>query len=1064
MKLPEVSVRRPVMTMMFFLALYILGVMSFYLLPIDVMPDLEVPSITVITQYPGAGAEDVEEMVTKPLENNLATVTNLDEIRSTSIEEYSVINLKFTWGTNMDSALVDCRDKVAFLGPYLPSDVEDSVFLRLDMTMFPVIIYGVTAGESYPQLYDILNDQVSPILKRRPGVALTQVLGAPSREIRVSLDPNRLAAHNLSTQKIVQAIRYENVTFPAGDIKFGKTDYSLRVPGEFQNLDELKHVVVDIKNGVPIYLKDVAAVEDTFKELDRVLRMNKTTGTMLIIQKASGSNTVQVVKEVKKGMEEVKRLVPPDVRFVELMDSSEFIQRSIDNLYEVVVYACIFVILVVLVFLRNIRATFIIALSIPFSLIVSFIFLYVMGYTINTMSVSSLAIAIGLVVDDTIVVLENIFRHRLKGVPPRRAAVFAASEVGLAVSASTFTIIAIILPVLFVPGITGVMFKQFGLVTSLVIGISLLVSLTLTPMLASQLFKKPLDAAARPRNILEKGFHYTEQWLNRLEEKYSDLLAWALSRKKIILLGGAGIFLLSLLTIPFLGTEFFPQIDQGQVSGVVELPSGTRIEDTAKVIDEMEQIIQEKVPESRMVFVRAGESETGFGLAFGQREAVNIISFGIRLSPKKERSRSQYDVSHDLSREFRKIPGVETVDLTPHDPFAEMFAGGVKPIRIEIYGHDLEEDYEAARKVQKILEQTPGTGDVTISLQMGNPELWVQVDRAKASRLGLQFGLIGDTIRTSFYGVIASRYREGGKEYNIFVNLEPEYRQKLEDLGNLRIPVGTSISLPVSIPGLESGSVPLKNLAQIVPATGPLSIERKNQERVIKVESALYQRPLNDVINDIKKPLSLVPIPAGVNLVIAGYAQEQQESFRILAIVFVLGLLLVYMVMAGQFESLMHPFVIIFSVPFAITGVVWGHYLFGKNFGLISFVGLIMLIGIVVKNAIVLIDYTNILRSRGMDIESAIKEAGKIRLRPVLMTSLTAILAMIPLIVAGGEGAEIWAPMGVSVACGLTVSLIITLVFVPTMYSVLERKTELKGYEERVTGIAFKEEEQQEEE
>ena len=1057
MKLPEMSVRRPVLVSMFFIGLTLLGTMSFYLLPIDTMPDLEVPNLVVITQYPGAAAVDVEQTVTKTLENALAAVSNLDEIKSTSTEEYSVINLKFTWGTNMNTALVDARDKVSFIKTYLPPDVKDSVFLRIDMSMYPVLIYGVSAQQNYGNLSDILDNQVSPALKRLPGVALTQTIGAPVREIRVNLNQDRLAAYKISPDKVVQAIRYENLNIPAGDIKFGKTDYILRVPGEFKSVKELDTVVVDIRNGVPIYLRDLARVEDTFKETEHVTHVNRMNGTLFMVQKASGANSVQVAKNIKKGMEQIRKMVPADVHFNELMDTSEFVIQSINNLYNVVLYAGLFVILIVLVFLRNIRASVIIALTIPFSLVVSFIFLYAMKYSINTMSLSSLAIAIGLVVDDAIVVLENIFRHRHQGMPPRQAAVFGASEVGLAVTASTLTILAILLPVIFVPGITGVMFKQFGLVTALVIGMSLLVSLTITPMLASKLFTRLPDPNAPPANALEKAFRVSESYLHLVENKYADLLGWALAHKKTVIFGGIGIFIGSLLLMPLIGTEFFPTVDQGFLSGNFELPTGSRIEESEKVINQLEEIVGKEVPEKTMTYARAGKSENGMGIAFGRQEDTNIIQFGARLVPKSQRSRSQFDIAHSLTASCNKIPGIDTIDFTLHDPFAELMTGGGKAIQIEIYGRDFDKSYPLAQKIEKIIREVPGTVDTDISMKMGSPELWVKVDREKASRLGLPFGLIGSTVRTSFYGEIASRYRDRGNEYDIFVNLDPRYRQRVEDIQNLKIPVGFSLPIPMAIPGLESGTVSLSNLARIEPATGPLAIEHKNQERIIKVGASLYKRPLSDVVSDVKKGLAKLPVPEGVNVVFAGYAQTQKESFTLLGIAFILGMILVYMVMASQFESLIHPFVILFSVPFAITGVIWGFLLSGFTFGLIAFVGLIMLVGIVVKNGIVMIDYTNILRSRGMDIESAIKEACKIRLRPVLMTSLTAILAMLPMIFAKGEGTEIWAPMGVTVACGLTVSLLVTLVFVPTMYSILERKTELKGYEERVTGTTIEE-------
>ncbi|UCD84489.1 MAG: efflux RND transporter permease subunit [Deltaproteobacteria bacterium] len=1037
MRLPETSVKRPVLTLMVFAGILIFGLMSFYSLPVDIFPDITLPAMVVVTKYPGGGPEDVEAIVTKNLEKLVSTVPNLEDISSISMEEYSVISLRFGWGTNLDDAAANVRDVVGYAKRFLPDDVEDSVVMKFDTSMMPILYYGVTAKESYIKLNKILQDEIADPLKRVPGVALVDIFGGLKRQIRVDIDRDKLNAYHIPINNVVMAIMASNIGYPAGNVKIGKTDYTLRVPGEFKSVDEIENIAVGSKGGVPIYLRDVADVFDGFEEKERVMRVNRESGAIMIVQKQSGANTLEVIERVKARLEELKQRIPGDIKLHVLMDSSEFINLAIGHLYDAMLWGGFFIILVIFLFLRNLRGSMIVVLAIPFSLIVGFIFLYAGGYTINMMSLASLSIAIGMVVDDAIVVFENIFRHRERGISPQESALFGASQVGLAVTAATFTIIAVVLPIIFVPGITGVLFKELGMVVCLTMLASLFVSLTLTPMLSSRILVIEKDKAG----IIGGLYRRSEQWFQEIELSYSALLGWGLTHRKAVIVIGMAIFAVSLAMIPLVGTEYMPEMDQGRVMGDIELPLGTKIEKTDEVLAKVEKIMDEEVKEKRMIFARAGRSESGFFAAMGEREDVNLMMVGSSLVKIRERERSDREIAHIVSKKIGEIPGIRSINFDTTDPMAEMIFGGDKPITLEVYGEDFDKTDIIAEKLREMLEKIPGTTDISISRERGKPELWVRVDREKAASLGLNMAMIADTLKTNFSGKVASRFQEGGEEYDIFVRLREEDRSKIEDIENILIPSPLrAVPLPSELP-IKLSDVPLGNIARIEKTKGPIEIERKSQGRVVKVGAGLYDRNLGEVVRDVNKELKNIPIPEGVEVILGGAAEEQVESFRILTIALVLGILLVYMVMAGQFESLLGPLIILFSVPFAITGVIWALLLTGNTLSLISFVGMIMLVGIVVRNAIVLVDYTNILRGRGLPMSDAIREAGATRLRPVLMTAFSTALGMLPLALMRGEGANMWNPLGISVIGGLLVSTLITLLFIPTLYSIVEGRS-----------------------
>lgn len=1026
MKLPEFGVRRPVFTTMIFLGLVVLGVASLVQLPIDLLPKIELPTMTVVTIYPGASPEDIETKVTKVIEEQVSTTPSIKEVTSISEENISAVTIRFEWGTDMDEAAADVRQRLDIAERMLPEDVEKPMLIKMDPSMMPIIAFGVTAKESYPKLRHLIEKKFCDPLKRVPGVAMTLVIGGPEREIQIDVDRGRLEAYHLSISQITGILAAENLTLPAGNIKLGKLDYTIRVPGEFGGVEEIRDIVVGNFGGVPVYLKDVADVKDSFKRIDRKVRVNGEPGLIVMVQKQSGANTVEVARRVREALPELQRRLPPDVKIATIFDSSEFIVRSINNLLSTIGWALLFVMLVVFFFLREIRGSIIIATTIPVALICAFIFLFAGGYTINVMSLAAIAIALGMVVDNAIVIYENIYRHRTEGESPREASIFGASEVGTAVMASTLTTVAIFFPIIFVKGITGILFKELGIAVMIVMAASLFTALTLTPMLSSQFMRLP--SAEGHRGIVRRFHDFSERWFRGLEVRYRKVLRWALDHRKATVAVGLGVFLLSLAMLKFVGTEFMPAADQGEVMGTVKLPVGTRVEETDKVMAKIEKILQEDVPEREMMFARCGVSETGMESMMGQRSDTYIIRFGASLVPKNRRHRSDREIALALSERIRKIPGVVSVDFSGQDEMQAMMTGGLKPVTVEIYGYDIARTDSFAAEVKELMEGIPGLTDVTVSREKGRPEIWVEVDRRKAAALGLNMATIASTLRTKFYGQTATKYREAGEEYDIFVRLRDSDRITLDDIGDAFVtsPLGRQVRI--------------RNIARIEERRGPVVIERKDQARVVYVGANYYGRSLGEVVADLKDGLVKMGIPDGIDVKIGGSAKEQAESFKWLGIALVAGILLVYMVMAAQFESFVDPFVILFSIPFAVTGVIWALLITGKTLNIISFVGMIMLVGIVVNNAIVLVDYINIMRARGFGLREAILVTGPRRLRPVLMTAFTTIFALLPLALRTGEGSELWSPLAVSVMGGLLVSTLVTLVFVPVMYSIFEAR------------------------
>ncbi|CUT06779.1 hydrophobic/amphiphilic exporter-1, HAE1 family, partial [Candidatus Kryptonium thompsonii] len=909
--LPKLSVNRPVTVIMFYMALAVLGAFALSRLAIDLLPKLEPPAISVVTIYPGASAEDVEQKVTKLIEEQVSTINNVSKVTSSSKDNISIITVTFNWGTDIAEATNDIRDAIDRVKRRLPDDAEEPSIFKFSTSTLPVMMIGINSSESYPGINKIIEDKIAQPLRQVPGVGAVFAIGGPYREILIRVDPKKLEAYNLSIPQIAQILNSENLSLPAGIIKVGTKEYSVRVPGEFKSIEEIKSTVIGNYQGALVYLRDVADVIDTIKEQTLYVRINNTPGVLLFIQKQATANTIEVVDAVKKALPKIEKTLPKDVKLNIAFDSSEFIKNSIRNLSNAIVYGGIFVILVVLLFLRKIRASLIIILTIPFSLIVAFITLYLIGGTINLISLASLAIAVGIVVDNAIVVLENITRHIERGENPQTASVIAANEIGLAISASSLTNIAVFLPLAFLTGIAGFLFKELGILVTVMVLTSLLASLTLTPTLSS----KWLKGQEKIKNkLLSNLFNTSERWFQAIESFYGNLISWALRHKAIVILTALVLFISSFILFRLVGFEFFPASDTGQIQVIAQLPVGTRIDETIKVGEQLQKIVAEEIPEKwrKYIFMRVGTTEQGFATITGQVEGNNVVTVGARLVPLKERKVTVQELGAKIRERAKLIPGIEKFEISRGSDFQALLFGGGKPLTVEVVGYDLNLTAQVAEKIKEELEKIPGAKDVQIGRSGLTPEIRIEIDKQKASSLGLNTAIIATTIRSSIYGLKATTYKELGDEYDITIRPDADLRNSISYISE--IPVRS----------MSGNIVKIKDIARIYDTFSPIEIQRRDRQRIIPVGANVEGRALGDVVKDLQERISKLDIPPGVEIRFGGQVEEQAKSFRDLFQVLILGIILTYMIMASQFESLLHPFVIMFSVPFAFTGVVLG--------------------------------------------------------------------------------------------------------------------------------------------
>lgn len=1019
MSLYGAAVKRPIMTTLCFVAVVIMGLFSLVKLPIDLLPDIETNTIMVITMYPGASAEDIEQNVTKPLENTLNSVEHLKHISSNSRENTSVITLEFEFGYDIDVMTNDVRDKLDMVESSLPDGIMNPIIFKFSTDMIPICLLSVEAKESMAGLYKILDDNVVNPLARIDGVGSVSVSGAPKREIHIYCDPNRLEAYNLTVEAISNVIAAENMDMPGGSFDVGSNTYALRVQGEFEEARQMENIPVGSFNGKIIYLKDVARVDDSLEERSQETYNNGKLGAMVIIQKQSGANSVQISDKVKEMLPRIQKSLPSDVKLGVIQDTSDNIKNTIASLVETVMYALLFVMIVVFAFLGRWRATMIIVITIPISLIASFIYLYATGNTLNIISLSALSISIGMVVDDAIVVLENVTTHIERGSDPKQAAVHGTNEVAISVVASTLTLIAVFFPLTMVTGMTGVLFKQLGWMVTIMMVISTTCALTLTPMLCSQWLRLQRTKG----KMFLKFYGPIERALDKFDEAYGKLLEKVVANKTVTIVACIGFFVASVFLMKFVGTEFFPSQDDGRLGVKLEMPVGTRIEETRKVTSYIDSLWRAKYPEIKVLNYTQGSASSDNTFASLSDNGPHIVSMNISLVDVDKRDRRIFEIADGMRADLEKIPELKKREVNIGGGRGSGM-GGQSVIDFEIYGYDFEETDSVARQLSRVLRNIKGTADITISRSDYQPEYQVDFDREKLALNGLNLQTAAYFLRNRINGSVASYYREDGEEYDIKVMYAPEHRTEISDIEN------------IVIVNNQGRGVRVKDVGTVVQRLTPPTIERMDRERVVKVSTVVDGVPMGDVVTQAQAEIDKMDLPSGISITLAGSYEDQQESFADLMLLGLLIIILVYIVMAAQFESLTYPGIIMTSLLFAFSGVFLILWMTGHTLNIMSMIGGIMLIGIVVKNGIVLIDYIILNRERGMSIRRAVIDAGKSRLRPVVMTTLTTILGMVPMAIGDGQGAEMWRPMGTAVIGGLTVSTILTLLFVPVLYCV----------------------------
>lgn len=1020
MSLYSGSVKRPVMTSLCFVAVLIIGLFSLAKLPIDLLPDIETNTIMVMTTYQGASAEDIEQNVTRPLENTLNSVEHLKHITSKSKENISIITLEFEYGYDIDVLTNYTRDKLDMVKSYLPDDAENPVIFKFSTDMIPIMLLSVQAEESMPGLYKILDENVANPLARVDGVGSVSVTGAPQREIHIYVDPIKLEAYNLSIETISSIIGAENRNIPGGTFDVGSNTYSLRVEGEFNDAREMGNIVVGVKNGSVIYLRDVATIDDSVEERAQQAYTNGHKGAMVIVQKQSGANSVEISNKVREELPSLQNNLPSDVKLDIIVDTSDNIKNTIASLTETVLYALLFVIIVVFGFLGRWRATIIIAITIPISLIASFIYLFATGESLNIISLSALSISIGMVVDDAIVVLENVTTHIERGADPKQAAVHGTNEVAISVVASTLTLIAVFFPLTLVTGMTGVLFKQLGWMVCIMMIISTVCALTLTPMLCSQL----LRLNPKKGKFQQFFFKYVEGALDKLDDGYAKLLNICVTHKRKTIVITTLVFIGSCFLMKFIGSEFFPTSDNGRIGVTLELPIGTRTEISQDVAERVFDEWKAKYPEIKVLNYSVGQASSDNTFASMQNNGSHIISMNISLKPLAERKRGIVEITDLMRKDLEHYPELAKSQVNVGGSRGGG-TSGQSTLDYEIYGWDFNETDSVAQQIKHILQNTKGIADITISRSDYQPEYQVDFDREKLALYGLNLSTAASHLRNRINGSTASYYREDGEEYDIKVMYAPEHRTSISDIEN------------ILIYNAKGEGIRVRDIGKVVERTTPPTIERKDRQRIITVQGVVNgDLAMSEIIADVQPKLDNLEIPSGITIELSGSFEDQQESFADLGMLAILIIILVYIVMAAQFESLAYPGIIMTSVPFAFTGIVLILWLTGTNLNVMSMIGAIMLIGIVVKNGIVLIDYITLNRERGMSIRSAVVLGGKSRLRPIVMTALTTILGMVPMAISNGEGAEMWRPMGIAVIGGLTFSTLVTLLFVPAMYCI----------------------------
>ena len=1012
------AVNNPVTTSLVFIALAIFGIFSLISISLDRFPKFDANVVMVMSSYPGASAEDIEINLTKVLENSLNGVSDLKNLTSTSKENIALITLEFNEGVDIDVATNDVRDKLDMVNSVLPENATLPIIFKFSADDMPIMIMAATADQSLPALEKILDDKVATPLARVSGVGTVSIAGAPKREIQVYCDPNKLEAYGLTVAGISSVIAAENRNVPSGSIDVGSNSYALRVEKEFTSAEQMLDIIVGYVNGKSIYLRDVARVVDGVEEKYQEAYVNGRQGAQIVIQKQADANTVNVIKGVKKEMKKIEKTLPTDIQIRTVIDSSDNILNTLNSLKETIIVTFLIVMLVVYLFLGRWRATFIIVLAIPISLLASLMYLWATGNTLNIVSMSALSIAIGMVVDDAIVVLENISTHLERGAKPKEAAVHATQEVGISVIASTLTMLAVFLPLTMIKGMAGLMFKQLGWITSIIMIVSTVGALTLIPMLCSQFLRfKP--KTGKVHDLIFGNFN---KFINLISQGYSHLIKWCVGHRTLTTIISFAVFFVTIGVLgPKMKTEFFPKADEGRISVQLELPAGTGQNVTRAVAHELHGKFVEAMPEIVNCSYALGQADSDNAFAAMQNNGTHIVSYNINVGSMEKRERSVGQLANVVRGILADYPEFKKVKVTEG---GGMGMGGASTVDVEIYGYNFETTDRVARELQAKMLADGGCAQVLLSRDEYTPEYQVDFDREKLAVNGLNSTTAAAYFSAAMNGSTQTYYREDGDEYDIRVRYAPEFRTSIEDIENILI-----------YNNMGKG-VRIKDLGVVVDSLTPPAIQRKNRERLITVSGVVADGvALSDVVALTEKSLAEMDIPSELAVKIAGSYEKQQDMFADLFLLLAMIIILVYIVMASQFESFMSPFVIMFSIPFAFVGVILGLYVTGTPLGAMGMIGILILMGIVVKNGIVLIDYTILMRERGISIVESTVIAAKSRLRPILMTTLTTVLGMIPMAIGQGEGSEMWRSLGMVVAWGLSVSTLVTLVIIPTMYA-----------------------------
>jgi HAE1 family hydrophobic/amphiphilic exporter-1 len=1029
MSIPRLAIHRPVTMFMISGVITLLGVISLTRLPVDLMPEFEQPQLTVRTSYTGVGPLEMEELITRPIEQAVSAVPGVTRVESTSSEGNSQVRLNFDWGTDLSEAADEVRTRVDRMRNRLPEDADPPTIFKFDSNTLPIIQLGVEGDYDPVTLRELAQNELSPRFERVDGVAAVNVNGGLRRQIHVELSKEKITALNLSVNQVVQALRLENQNTPLGEVYQGDATFLVRSQGQFSSLEDIRNVVVMTREGVPVYMRDIAEVKDTTEQRRSFMRINGRPGVQLQVQKQSGKNTVEVAHGVKAEVERVNREVP-GIQMIVMQDNSLFIERAIHNVQEHALIGGVLVVLIIFAFLRDFRSTLIVSTSIPVSVIGTFALLYFGGFTLNTMTFGGLALGIGMIVDAAIVVLENTHRHLHMGKDRMTAAIEGSEEVWSAILASTLTHIAVFLPLLFLSGTASIMFTQLSVVVMFSLVMSLFVAVTIVPVLCSRWLHTP-DEEANATGIMGRFYRVSEGFLERMDEAYRRLIHVALNHRPSVIVSAVALVVVAWWMVPLIPVELMPQTDEGEVNVNAELGVGTRVERTEEALLKLEELVKQHVPEAVTIITNGGGGGGNFGGGGGGGGQTNRGQIRIQLVPRDQRTRSTEDISQELRRQLAGLPGV----IVRANPAGGNFqlqrllgGGGAQDARLalEIRGHDLDDARRVAVDAQRLMEATPGLADVRVGREEGRPEISVRVDRPKAATLGLTVQSVATTIQTNVAGTTAAQFRERGNEYPIVVQLRQADREEVTDVGNVLLSTPTG------------QVVPAKNVMITTRDSGPVQIDRKNMERVTRV-NAQTEIPLSDAVNAVQSRLSQIRVPPDFSVGFGSEVEEQAKSFAQLQLVLWLAVLLVYAVMASQYESLRDPFIIMFSIPVAAIGVMLSLWLTNTSFSMQAYIGIIMLAGIVVSNAILLVDYINTLRTRdGVPLREAVEIGGRTRLRPILMTSIATMLGLVPMAMGLGDGGELQAPLARVVIGGLLASTMVTLVLVPAVYTLFE--------------------------